>query len=128
MKKTLLCIDGIANLVIGAVLLLFPAGMLQLLGLPAVSHHFYTSILGAVILGIGLALFVELLSGPKSARGLGLAGAIAINLCGGGALLGWLVLSPFELPVRGHVILWTTATVVVGIGVVELVSGSWKED
>ena len=127
MKNTLLIIDGVVNVVLGALLLLFPAGVLDLLGLPPVDHHFYTTILGAVIFGIGLALFIELYPGRRSASGLGLAGAIAINLCGGGVLLMWLVFKPFDLPMRGQVVLWTVAILVLGIGLVELVSGAWKE-
>jgi hypothetical protein len=125
-KRFLLAIDGAANILLGVLLLLFPAGMLELLGLPPVAHHFYTTILGAVIFGIGVALLIELLWGVQGVRGLGLAGAIAINLCGGGALLVWLLLSPFALPLRGHVVLWVVAVVVLGIGIVELVSKSWK--
>ena len=126
-KKTLLEIDGAVNLVLGTVLLLFPAGMLDLLGLPSVQHHFYTTILGAVIAGIGLALFIELRWGAKGVRGLGLAGAIAINLCGGGVLLVWLLFIPFEMPLRGHILLWSVAGVVLGMGILELASKSWKE-
>jgi len=36
-------------------------------------------------------------------------------------------LDPFQLPVRGTIILWLVALLVVGIGIVELVTGSWKE-
>ena len=127
MKKILLTIDGIVNLLLGALLLLLPAGLIDLLGLPSVNHHFYTTILGAVIFGIGIALFIEMYRGGANARGLGLAGAIAINFCGGGALLAWLLFKPFDLPVRGQVVLWTVAVLVLGIGVVELASGSWKK-
>ena len=127
MKRTLLTIDGIVNVVLGALLLLFPTGILQLLGLPPVHHHFYTTILGGVIFGIGLALFIELFRGSQNARGLGIAGAIAINLCGGGVLLSWLVFKPFDLPIRGQVVLWTVAILVLGIGLIEFISGSWKE-
>ncbi len=128
MKRTLLTIDGVVNLVLGTLLLLFPTGMLQFLGLPPVQNHFYTTILGGVIFGIGLALFIELFRGGRNARGLGLGGAIAINLCGGGVLLSWLVFKPFDLPMRGNVVLWTVAVLVLGIGLIELVSGSWKEE
>lgn len=127
MKKILLTIDGIVNLLLGALLLLLPAGLIDLLGLPSVNHHFYTTILGAVIFGIGIALFIEMYRGGANARGLGLAGAIAINFCGGGVLLAWLLFKPFDLPVRGQVVLWTVAVLVLGIGVVELASGSWKK-
>lgn len=125
-QKLLLAVDAVVNLVLGVLLLLFPAGMLELLGLPQVSHHFYTTILGAVIFGIGIALLIDLLGDSYGVRGLGLAGAIAINLCGGGVLLVWLIVRPFELPVRGHVVLWSVAVVVVGVGLMELITGSWK--
>ena len=127
-RKTLLTVDGSVNLALGALLLLFPTGMLEFLGLPSANHHFYTTILGGVILGIGLALFIELFYGAEGVRGLGLAGAIAINLCGGGVLLVWLLFKPFDLPPRGHVVLWVVAILVLGIGLVELVSKSWKKE
>ena len=125
-RRLLLAIDGAVNLLLGVLLLLFPAGVLELLGLPPADHHFYTTILGAVILGIGIALLIELRWAKDGISGLGLAGAIAINLCGGGVLLAWLVLSPFELPLRGHIVLWIVAVVVLGIGIVELASRSWQ--
>jgi hypothetical protein len=125
-KKILLAIDSAVNILLGVLLLLFPAGMLELLGLPSVEHHFYTTILGAVIFGIGIALLIELRWAREGISGLGLAGAIAINLCGGGVLLGWLLLGPFELPLRGQIVLWVVAIVVLGIGIVELISKSWK--
>ena len=126
-KKLLLFIDGIINLVLGVSLLLFPAGLLKLLGLPHVQHHFYTTILGGVIFGIGLALFIETFWGIRGIRGLGLAGAIVINLCGGGVLFLWLLISPFNLPLRGIIILWVVVILVLGIGFIELFSKSWHE-
>ena len=107
--------------------MLLPAGVLNVLGLPPVSHHFYTSILGAVILGVGLALLVDLFGAARGIHGLGLAGAITINLCGGCALLFWLLFYPFDIPVRGHAVLWSVAIVVLGIGIVELATWSWQK-
>ena len=57
-KLLLIFIDAVVNLVIGTVLLLSPWGVLRLLGLPPTSCLFYPMILGAVILGIGLALLL----------------------------------------------------------------------
>jgi hypothetical protein len=128
LSKILLTADCVINLVLGALLLLFPAGMIDILGMPPADHHFYTTILGGVIVGIGIALLIELRTERSGVRGLGLAGAIAINLFGGGVLLVWLVASPFDLPMRGHLVLWTVGMLVVGIGVVELVTGSWKKE
>jgi hypothetical protein len=126
--KVLLAIDGIVNVALGTVLLLFPAGLLEFFGLPDTDMFFYTSILGAVIFGIGLALFIELLGAPARVRGLGLGGAIAINLCGGGVLLVWLVAFPLAIPLRGQVTLWLVAFIVLVIGIAELFAKSWKYD
>jgi hypothetical protein len=124
--KTLLIIDGIVNLLIGILLLLFPLGIAQLSGVPLPNINFYPTILGAVVFGIGIALLLEVYGEPRGIHGLGLAGAIAINFCGAGVLTLWLVSTPLNLPLRGNVILWTIAIVVLAIGFIELISKSWK--
>jgi hypothetical protein len=124
--KTLLAVDGVVNLALGVLLLLFPWGTAELLGVPQTDVTFYPSLLGAVIFGIGVALLIELYGEPRRVRGLGLGGAIAINIIGAGVLVIWLVVAPFDLPLRGHVTLWTIAVVVLGTGVVELLAKSWR--
>jgi hypothetical protein len=84
--KTLLFIDGIVNLLLGTLLLLFPLGIAELIGAPLPKTHFYPTILGAVIFGIGIALLIDVYGQPHGIRGLGLAGAIAINFFGAGIL------------------------------------------
>ena len=76
---------------LGILLLLYPVGLADSLGLPPFSSSFYPSILGAVLLGIGLALFIERYGKPVGMIGLGIAGAVIINICGGLALLFWLL-------------------------------------
>ncbi|MGB2963038.1 MAG: hypothetical protein WBB69_03540 [Anaerolineales bacterium] len=122
----LLVIDCIVNLLLGLLLLLFPAGLLDYLGLPPTDTYFYTSILGGVIFGIGIALGLEWLGAPNRIRGLGLGGAIAINTCGGGTLLGWLVFGNLSLPLRGQITLWIVVVIVLGIGLMEILQKSWK--
>ena len=126
--RVLLAIDALANLALGAILLFFPAGLMDLLGLPKTDTYFYATILGGVIFGIGIALLLELYGARAQVRGLGLGGAIAINLCGGGVLLGWLLFGGLDLPLRGWIVLWTVAIVVLGIGVAEIAARSWKYD
>ena len=128
-RKTqiLLAADSAINLVLGILLLFFPTGILEFMGLPKTDTYFYTSLLGAVIFGIGIALMLELRYRQSPIQGLGLAGAIAINLCGGLTLMAWLVFGKLDLPLRGHITLWIVALVVVGIGLVELLSGAWKQ-
>jgi hypothetical protein len=119
-KATLLIIDGIINLVLGVLLLLVPFGMASFLGLPEPASLLYPSVLGAVLFGIGISLLLELGGGSKGVRGLGITGAIVINFCGAGALLGWLLMTPMELPVRGRILLWSIVVVVLLVGIVEL--------
>lgn len=119
--KLLLVIDASINLVLGILLLAYPAGIPQLLGLPVPTTYFYTSILGAVLFGIGLALLLERYSRNSYASGLGLAGAILINLCGGITLLSWLVLSKPALSQTGSLLLWLIAMLVIATGAVELI-------
>ena len=124
--KLLLAIDAVVNLVLGILLLLFPVGVIRLLGLPQTNTYFYASILGAVIFGIGIALLIELRGADRGVRGLGLGGAIAINLCGASALVVWLLVGHFNIPIRGYVILWSVAIVVLAIGVAGIVTKAWK--
>jgi hypothetical protein len=125
--RTLLIIDGIINLVLGVLLLLIPFGLASFLGVPEPVSFLYPCVLGAVLFGIGVALLLEVWVGSKGIRGLGVGGAIVINFCGAGALLGWLFMSSPDLPLRGKILLWCIALVVLLVGVVELVSRSWRE-
>jgi uncharacterized membrane protein HdeD (DUF308 family) len=124
--KRLLIIDGFVNLVLGVLLLLYPTGIASYLGVPQTESSFYPTILGGVIFGIGIALMLEAFGAQASIRGLGLAGAIAINFCGAGVLTVWLTTTPLNIPTRGYIVLWGIAGVVLVIGAVELLTGSWK--
>ena len=125
-NKMLLMVDGIINLLLGALLLLFPLGISRLMGVPESKLNFYPTILGGVIFGIGVALLVERFGFKNKIRGLGLGGAIVINLCGGLVLLIWLLINPFDLPIRGYIILWAIAVIVLFVGIWEIISQSWR--
>lgn len=124
-QSILLACDAIINLALGILLLLFPAGIVELLGLPPSDSYFYPTILGGVIFGIGLALGIELFFYPKLS-GLGLAGAITINIPGGLVLLYWLLFTNLDIPLRGTIILWGVDILVLGIGITEAASGSYR--
>lgn len=123
--KILLLIDCIVNLLLGMLLLLFPIGIIDFLGLPQTNTNFYPSILGAVIFGIGLALFLEFAGHAKHRRGLGLGGEILINIVGSLVLIFWLIFGSLTIPLKGQVTLWVAGLIVFLIGVVELVTKSW---
>ncbi len=75
---------------------------------------------------IGVALLIERYGFEKGVRGLGLGGAIAINICGSLVLLGWLIFAPPAIPLRGSILLWGIGILVLGIGLVELAAKTWR--
>lgn len=77
--------------------------------------------LGAVLFGIGIALWIER-QNDNHWRGLGLVGAAVINILGGGTVFVWLLIDPFNIPFRGYLVLWVVAIIVVGTALVELLA------
>ncbi len=118
-RALVLFVDGFINLLLGVALLCFHP-VADWLGLPASDTAFYPTILGAVLFGIGIALVWEAVRGEGQLLGLGLGGAVAINLSGGLVLTGWLLFGDLRMPLRGQVILWSLASVLVVISLVEL--------
>jgi len=116
-RRPLLLADALINLLLGALLLVYPRWLVEALGMPEVATTFFPNVLGGVLLGIGLALLISYGGG---AQALGLDGAIAINLCGAGVVVAWLVIAPHAIPPRGKITLWIIALTVIGIGLVEL--------
>jgi len=115
-KDLLILIDALINLGLGVLLLFFPDRLVAVLGVPSAESAFYPSILGAVLFGIGLALLVE----RNRGGGLGLDGAVAINLSGGVVLSLWLLFGGLEMPLRGEILLWSLVALIVGISTVEI--------
>lgn len=112
-------IDGLINLGLGLLLGLYPEGFIRLLGLPVSELPFYASILGAVLFGIGIALLVEIAS---PGMGLGLVGAISINISGGLCLAAWLLWGNLNVPLVGSIVMWALVIVLVAISTVELIA------
>jgi len=119
-QSTLLELDGVGNLLLGIPLLVFPGAVSRFIGLPAVEATLYPVVLGAVFFGIGLALLVERFK--PSLSGLGLGGAMTINLVFGVVLAVWLVMRPVALSLRGALLLWGLAVVLVAISLAEVFS------
>jgi hypothetical protein len=115
--SVLLTVDAAINLALGVFLVFFPASFVSAVGIPGSESAFYPSILGAVLFGIGIALLLERFRGPG---GLGLMGAVSINLSGGVVLAAWLLSGSLVLPLRGSVTLWALVLILVGISGFEL--------
>ena len=90
-RRSILLIDAIINFILAFLLGIFPKEVIGFLGLPVVSNPFYASILGGVFFGIGIALLISRSANNKRSDGLGLRGAMAINLSGGFVLTLWLL-------------------------------------
>jgi hypothetical protein len=119
-RSRVLLLDAFINVALGLMLATFPDAVVRFLGVPATDTRFYTSILGAVLLGIGLALVIEFYRKSAQSPGLGLNGAVAINLCGAVFLIGWLLCGTLDIPARGQVFLWVVSISLVTISVSEL--------
>ena len=119
--KPILIIDAVLNLFLGILLLLFADRMVSFLGVPEAVGGFYPNILGGVFVGITIALLTEAIRKTGRAAGLGFAGAVSINLCGGSVLALWLIFGNLELPIRGAVFLWILVALLVSISAFEIV-------
>jgi hypothetical protein len=118
-RTTLLKADAAINLILGVLLMAFPTKLIKALGVPMADPSFYPTILGGVLFGIGLALLIECYRKSGRFVGLGLGGAIAINLCGGLVLAAWLLSDKLILPLRGQIFLWSLVVLLVGISLLE---------
>ena len=119
-SSSLLVVDAGINLALGLLLLVFPQGLVRLFGIPDAVSRFYPGILGAVLFGIGLALLIERYKPRAGMVGLGLGGAIAINLSGGVVLTLWLIFGELSISVRGYLLLGMLALGLLGISAIEL--------
>ena len=117
--RILLLIDSVVNIVLGLVLLAFPLGSGEILGLPISEKNFYPAILGAVLLGIGIALFIEVKFYDRGKRGLGLDGAIIINIVASVVLIIILIFGQLNISTTGLTILWVVGLSVLIIGLAE---------
>jgi hypothetical protein len=122
-RKFILLIDFIINLILGVLLLAYSNKLAEYLGVPKAESSFYPNILGGVFVGIALALLIEFFNKyDRITSGLGLLGAIVINLCGGIILIIWLLFGDLGLPLRGSVFLWILAFVLIVLSSIELIN------
>jgi hypothetical protein len=128
MSRSVLIVDAVINLVLGILLLWFPPSVVAFLGLPPADPAFYPNILGAVFIGITIALAIGAFGGRSHPdAGLGLFGAVSINLCGGAVLALWLIFGHLALPVRGLAILWSLVGLLIVLSLVELIHSLRRE-
>jgi len=121
-KKTTLLIDASINFILAVLLLAYSPKIVNFLGVPDSDNFFYPNILGAIFLGITIALIIEAYRKHRDRYvGLGLVGAISINICGGFVLLLWLLFGGLNLPLRGIIFLWILDLILLVISSIELI-------
>jgi hypothetical protein len=118
MVNDLMWIELVVKCVAGALLALFPRSLARVLGLPVPAETLWPRLLGAVLLGLGAATFLE---GQLAARnGLGLAGHIAVNLAVVLALVSLLIMGKAGTLRRGRILLGIVAMGLIVLSLVEL--------
>lgn len=122
MKKFILSLDALINFILGVMLLAYSLPIVKFLGVPSTDNYFYPNISGAVFIGITIAHLIEAYrKEPDGFIGLGLIGAICINVCGGIVLFLWLILGDLQLPLKGFIFLWTLDIILLIISSIELI-------
>ncbi len=121
-ESTLVEIDGFGNVILGLLFILLPVGLADTLGIPIDESGFYSTVLGGILIGIGIALLVERFGRGERVVGLGLVGAISINLSFGIVLGLWLLIRTVEVSRQGTVLLWLLVIILIGISSIELLS------
>ena len=119
-KRIVLLIDAGINFILGILLLTFSPLVVSFLGVPSADNHFYPTLLGGIFVGITIALVIEAFKKQTEITGLGLVGAVCINISGGLVLLFWLLFGHMELPQKGFIFLWTMDVILLIISSVEL--------
>lgn len=120
MLLQLLWLDIILKLAVGLALLTAPQSLSRLLGLPNALDPFWPRLLGATLVGIGIAMLLDGQFVPG--RAIGVFGGAAINLSAAAALGGMLIVGRAGTAKRGRGILWMTAILLTVIALLAIVA------
>lgn len=118
MISQLLLIEMVVKGVAGGLLLLVPRTLARVLGLPSAAEPFWARLLGAMLLGLAGATFLEERLATQS--GLGLGGHVVLNLTMALAIFGLIILGRAGGVRRGRVGLGLMAGLLVLLAMVEL--------
>ena len=104
MLDQILWFDALLKLIAGVLLILSPKVVAAAFGVPRADNGFYARLLGAVLVGIALAIIVEGAAGRPA--GLGPGGAAAVNICGGLMLFVLTMFGRSDMNFRGRMLVW----------------------
>ena len=114
----LLWIETVLKLAGGLVLCLAPLVVIKALGLPPAASAFWPRMLGALLIGLSAATFIE--GAWPQVRALGLAGCIVINLAGAAMISVLSTLGGGAATRRGAAVLWALVVVLVVLSLFEI--------
>jgi hypothetical protein len=118
MAQQLLWIETLLKLAGGLTLVLLPLTTARVLGLPVGASGLWPRMLGAVLVGLAGATFVE--GSTSGSRGLGLGGVVIINLACAAVLIALLVLGRAAATGRGRAMLWAVALLLLALSLFEI--------
>ena len=122
LSQLLPLIEIATKLATGLVLAVSPRTLARLLGLSAADDPFWPRLLGATLIGLGLAMVLEVQYVPG--KGLGVYGNTAVNLAAAAGVGAMLILGRGAPTKRGRAVLWLTAALLTLLALVEIISAA----
>lgn len=116
--QQLLWIETLLKLSAGLLLALVPRSTLGVLGLPRTETGFWPRLLGALLIGLAGATFLE--GRSPGSHGLGLAGCVIVNFSGVSMMATLLVLDAGPASTRGRAMMWTLVILLILLCVLEI--------
>lgn len=116
--QQLLWIETLLKLSAGLLLVLAPGGVIRLFGLPRTDTGFWPRLLGAVLVGLGGALFLE--GRVAGSHGLSLAGCVIVNVSAVSIMTTLLVLEAGPPSVRGRATMWMLVLLLILLSILEI--------
>ncbi|HRN89322.1 ABC transporter permease [Hyphomicrobium sp.] len=116
--QQLLWLETLLKLAGGILLLLAPMSTIRAFGLPASASGFWPRIVGALLIGVAAATYIE--GAWAGSRGLGLAGLVVINLTGAFVIALSVLMGRAAPTRRGAFALWVLVALLVSLSLVEI--------
>ena len=91
---------------------------IKLFGLPRTDTGFWPRLLGAVLIGLAAAMFLE--ARADDSQGLGLAGCVVVNLSSAAMMATLLVVDAGPPSVRGRGLLWLVVILLLVLSIIEI--------
>lgn len=115
--QQLLWFETVLKLVAGLLLVAFPLATVRVLGLPPAGSAFWPRLLGAILVGIAAATFIE--GAWDGSRGLGMAGLVLVNLISV-TVIALAAMFGSVTTRRGTFVVWGTVVLLFVLALVEI--------